>query len=116
MVPIRQHKSLDKFHDVTKEDGISSNTPHTVGIKEKSRHRQDKGNKWTTVAKISLLKGWLRPQVVTSKVKVLKGTWACGFGFESVHMKYECSQNLVSIRHHKDIPRHRELEMPQNVL
>ena len=36
---IQPYKGLDECHDVTKENGASSNTPHRVGIEDKSRHK-----------------------------------------------------------------------------
>ena len=40
------------------------------------------------------------------QVEVLEGFRSCGSGFKSVHMRYECSSNLVSIGHQIDAPWH----------
>ena len=34
----------DECHDVTKENGASSNAPYNVCIEGKTRHKQDRGN------------------------------------------------------------------------
>ena len=42
VAPIWPYEGLDKCYDATEEDGASSNTPHRVGIEDKSRHKEDR--------------------------------------------------------------------------
>ena len=51
------------------------------------------------MSKIGLLKGWVGPRALASKVGVSKQIWVCDFGVKSIHMKYENSPNLVLIEY-----------------
>ena len=85
--------NIEECHDAIEEDDASSNTPpRKVGIEDKLRHQQYKDIKIDMKDKIGLLKGWVGPRALTSKVGVPEGIWACSSGFKFVHMKYECSQ------------------------
>ena len=86
MASIRPREGLDECYDVTNEDGV-------MGIENQSRHKQYRDIEWTRVEKISLLKGRVGSQALTSKVRDLEE-----------NMKYECSPNLVSIKPRTDVP------------
>ena len=127
MAPIWPREGLDECPDAIEEDDASSNTPpREVGIEDKLRHKQDRDIRIDMKGRIGLLKGRVGPRALTSKGGVSKGIWACDSGVKSVHMKYECSPSLMSIRHRTDNARHRmtvhqmstpgRLKMAQNVL
>ena len=100
--------NIEECHDAIKEDDASSNTPpRKVGIEDMLRHKQDRDVRIDMKGKIGLLKGWVGPRALTSKVGVSEGIWACGLGDKSIHMKYECSPSLVLIGHRSDNARHR---------
>ena len=76
---------------------------------------QDRGNDVDMSVKYRLDKGQVGSRALTSKVGILKGIWACGYGVKSIHMKYECLQNLISIRHRTNTSRDRMIVLQCHV-
>ena len=100
--------NIEECHDANEEHDASSNTPPCkVGIEDMLRHKQDRDIRIDMKDKIGLLKGWVGPRALTSKVGVSEGIWACDSRVKSVHMKYKCSPSLVSTEHRTDNARHR---------
>ena len=59
------------------------------------RHKQEEVNDIDMSVKDGLLKGWVAPCALTSKVGIPNRIWACGSRVKFVHIKYKVLPNLV---------------------